>query len=102
MTEGVLWFSVSNSRPRQRIRYRQAIDRELAKFERREREIYGAGTARKSGPARLVHFGLRKETATSCHKIEIKVARDHKLAFVTPRLADPRSWPLHVRQPVDF
>jgi hypothetical protein len=34
-------------------RYRQAIDRELAEFERREREIYGAGTARKSGPARL-------------------------------------------------
>ena len=45
-------------------------------------------------------FGRRLRT--SCHEMEIKVGRDHKLAFVTPPLADTRSWPLHVRQLIDF
>jgi hypothetical protein len=75
----------------------------MAEFERREREINDAGTAAKSGPARPVHFGLRKELAnSSCHKIEIKVARDHKPAFVKSPLLDARSWSLHARQSVDF
>jgi hypothetical protein len=51
------------TRDHDRERYRQAIDRELAEFERCEREIYVAGTARKSDRLGLVHFGLRKETA---------------------------------------
>ena len=102
MMEGVLWCSVSSLATTTEERYRQAIDRELAEFERREREFMaGSGKKERTGSAccTLV-FGRRLRT--SCHKMEIKVGRDHKLAFVTPPFADPRSWPLHVRQLIDF
>ena len=83
-------------------RYRQAIGRELAEFERRECEFMARERQEGADRLGLVHFGLRKERRTSCHKMEIKVGRDHKLSFVTPPFADPRSWPLHVRQLIDF
>jgi hypothetical protein len=44
-------------------RYRQAIDRELAEFERREREYMARERQERADRLDLVHFGLRKETA---------------------------------------
>jgi hypothetical protein len=44
-------------------RYRQAIDRELAEFESREREFMARERQERAGRLGCVHFGLRKETA---------------------------------------
>ena len=44
-------------------RYRQAIDRELAEFERRESEFIARERQERADRLGLVHFGLRKETA---------------------------------------
>ena len=83
-------------------RYRQAIDRELAEFERREREIYGAGTARKSGPARLrALWSSEGDCERAVTKSRQKLRGITSSRLVTPPLADPRSWPLHARQLVD-
>jgi hypothetical protein len=68
-------------------RYRQAIDSELAEFEKREREICGAGTARKE---RLgsVHFGVRKETANWLSQNRDKSYEGSQAGVCDP-LADP-------------
>ena len=67
MTEGGSYGSAYPTRDHDRgtisAGYRQAIDRELAEFERREREIYGAERQEGADRLGLVHFSLRKETA---------------------------------------